>query len=145
MLLPQAARDVAERRNRRNHRRDRTIAAGGSLRVSTQRRAPSDEQEKRPSQNETERKRSKFNGVKKTPAESNARLRSLIVPRTQRGERIRIWPASSGARKSRCTRRDVSACHITFLLRHPHKAISGKRCLQLLGDHAALLALLLHH
>jgi hypothetical protein len=44
-----------------------------------QRRAPSDEQEKRPSQNETVRKRNRFSGVRKTPAENNARPRSPLA------------------------------------------------------------------
>jgi hypothetical protein len=37
------------------------------------------------------------------------------------------------------------AHHITPLLLCNHKAIKGKHCLQLLSDHAAIVALLPHH
>jgi hypothetical protein len=52
---------------------------GDLLRATTQRRASSDEQEKRPSQNETVRKRNKFSGVRKMPAENNARPRNPLA------------------------------------------------------------------
>jgi hypothetical protein len=55
-------------------------ATGDSVRVPTQRRAPSDEQGKRPSQNETARRRSKYSGAKKTLAENSGRPRSPLAP-----------------------------------------------------------------
>jgi len=76
-------------------------ACGDWIRVATQRRAPSDEQEKQPSQNETVKKRNKFSGVRKMPAENNARLRSLLALWIRRA-RIQIWPGFDGAHKNRC-------------------------------------------
>src|SRR4029078_11674758 len=103
------------------------------IRVTTQRRVSSDEQEKRPSQSETARKRSKFSGVRKTPAASSARPRNPFVPPIQR-EKILIWQGSSGVARSRCIRvlRDCTLTHHT-LHTFTHQ-LSGRRRLQLLGD-----------
>src|SRR5207237_8242011 len=78
-------------------------AIGDRIRYTTKRRASSDEQEKRPSQSETARKRSKFSGVRKTPAASSARPINPFVPRIQR-EKILIWQGFSGVHRSRCIR-----------------------------------------
>jgi hypothetical protein len=65
-----------------------------------QRRAPSDEQEKRPSQNETARRRSKFSGERKTHAGNNAKPRNRLALRTLK-EKILIWQGYGGDHKSR--------------------------------------------
>jgi hypothetical protein len=81
----QTTKDVVERQSCPDYhpstriKLDTQNACGDLLRVPTQRRAPSDEQEKQPLQNETVRKRNKFSGVKKMPAVNNAKPRSPLA------------------------------------------------------------------
>ena len=150
MLLIQAARDVAERRNRRNHNGDR-IRYG--RRLVTQYESPGKGGHHRTSRKNDHRK------TRPRESEANSAARKRRAPRTaqdrearsppeQRGRGSRFGRAPVGPTRATVLRDNVSAIaahHITPILRRFHKAISGKHCLQLLGDHAAILALLFHH
>lgn len=83
--------------------------------------------------------------MRKTLDGNSARPRSPFALRARR-ERIQIWPGFSGARKSHSTRDGLSTSPVLHpVLCRFHKAVSAKDCLQLLGDHAAIIALLFHH
>jgi hypothetical protein len=117
-------------------------AIGDFTRVAMQRRAPSDEQEKRLSQNETGRRRSKFSGARKTPVGNSARLRSLLALSAWKA-RILIWQGFGGARKSLFIRNCVNSIGASRFRPTPLLQIGPpQNCLTLLGDRATILTFL---